>query len=228
MKYSILAILLAAAFSFAQETAEPQKTEAPAAVPAVAQEASEPQVAEPQATETQAAEAPQEAAEPQAPAPQAAATPAEAPAEAPAANPADAPADAAPQAAEASAANPAAVAAPEPTEAEDVDLSAEPSEPRRIDTGIEEKPTKQDWLLYTGIAASAWSIISLCAFSAFDDDTKELYDEANPQWMSHEAYEHTRSKIKHKQKWRDIWGVQAGVSAAVVALTWIPWLVINF
>lgn len=222
MKYSILAILLAAAFSFAQETAEPQKTEAPAAVPAVAQEASEPQVAEPQATETQAAEAPQEAAEPQAPAPQAAATPAEAPAEAPAANPADAPADAA------AAANPAAVAAPEPTEAEDVDLSAEPSEPRRIDTGIEEKPTKQDWLLYTGIAASAWSIISLCAFSAFDDDTKELYDEANPQWMSHEAYEHTRSKIKHKQKWRDIWGVQAGVSAAVVALTWIPWLVINF
>ena len=228
MKYSILAILLAAAFSFAQETAEPQKTEAPAAVPAVAQEASEPQVAEPQATETQAAEAPQEAAEPQAPAPQAAATPAEAPAEAPAANPADAPADAAPQAAEASAANPAAVAAPEPTEAEDVDLSAEPEEPRRVDAGIEEKPTKQDWLLYTGIAASAWSIISLCAFSAFDDDTKELYDEANPQWMSHEAYEHTRSKIKHKQKWRDIWGVQAGVSAAVVALTWIPWLVINF
>lgn len=218
MKYSILAILLAAAFSFAQETAEPQKTEAPAAVPAVAQEASEPQVAEPQATETQAAEAPQEAAEPQAPAPQAAATPAEAPAE---------PQTAAPQAAEASAA-PAAVAAPEPTEAEEVDLSAEPSEPRRIDTGIEEKPTKQDWLLYTGIAASAWSIISLCAFSAFDDDTKELYDEANPQWMSHEAYEHTRSKIKHKQKWRDIWGVQAGVSAAVVALTWIPWLVINF
>ena len=218
MKYSILAILLAAAFSFAQETAEPQKTEAPAAVPAVAQEASEPQVAEPQATETQAAEAPQEAAEPQAPAPQAT----EATAEAPAATPADAPADAA------SAANPAAVAAPEPTEAGDVDLSAEPEEPRRIDAGIEEKPTKQDWLLYTGIAASAWSIISLCAFSAFDDDTKELYDEANPQWMSHEAYEHTRSKIKHKQKWRDIWGVQAGVSAAVVALTWIPWLVINF
>lgn len=222
MKYSILAILLAAAFSFAQETAEPQKTEAPAAVPAVAQEASEPQVAEPQTAEPQAAEpqaveAPQEAAEPPASAPQAA----EAPAEAPAANPADAPADAA-------AAAPAAVAAPEPTEAEDVDLSAEPSEPRRIDTGIEEKPTKQDWLLYTGIAASAWSIISLCAFSAFDDDTKELYDEANPQWMSHEAYEHTRSKIKHKQKWRDIWGVQAGVSAAVVALTWIPWLVINF
>lgn len=221
MKYSILAILLAAAFSFAQETAEPQKIEAPAAVPAVAQEASEPQVAEPQAAEPQiaepqAVEAPQEAAEPQAPAPQAA----EAPAEAPAANPADAPADAA--------AAPAAVAAPEPTEAEEVDLSAEPSEPRRIDTGIEEKPTKQDWLLYTGIAASAWSIISLCAFSAFDDDTKELYDEANPQWMSHEAYEHTRSKIKHKQKWRDIWGVQAGVSAAVVALTWIPWLVINF
>ena len=221
MKYSILAILLAAAFSFAQETAEPQKIEASAAVPAVAQEASEPQVAEPQAAEPQAVEAPQEAAEPQAPAPQAAATPAEAPAEASAANPADAPADAA-------AAAPAAVAAPEPTEAEDVDLSAEPSEPRRIDTGIEEKPTKQDWLLYTGIAASAWSIISLCAFSAFDDDTKELYDEANPQWMSHEAYEHTRSKIKHKQKWRDIWGVQAGVSAAVVALTWIPWLVINF
>ena len=189
MKYSILAILLAAAFSFAQETAEPQKTEAPAADPAVSQEASEPQVAEPQTAEPQAA---------------------------------------APQAAEASAANPAAVAAPEPTEAEEVDLSAEPSEPRRIDTGIEEKPTKQDWLLYTGIAASAWSIISLCAFSAFDDDTKELYDEANPQWMSHEAYEHTRSKIKHKQKWRDIWGVQAGVSAAVVALTWIPWLVINF
>lgn len=219
MKYSILAILLAAAFSFAQETAEPQKIEAPAAVPAVAQEASEPQVAEPQAAEPQAVEAPQEAAEPQAPAPQAAATPAEAPAE---------PQTAAPQAAEASAANPAAVAAPEPTEAEEVDLSAEPSEPRRIDTGIEEKPTKQDWLLYTGIAASAWSIISLCAFSAFDDDTKELYDEANPQWMSHEAYEHTRSKIKHKQKWRDIWGVQAGVSAAVVALTWIPWLVINF
>jgi hypothetical protein len=219
MKYSILAILLAAAFSFAQETAEPQKIEAPAAVPAVSQEASEPQVAEPQAAEPQAVEAPQEAAEPQAPAPQAAATPAEAPAE---------PQTAAPQAAEASAANPAAVAAPEPTEAEDVDLSAEPSEPRRIDTGIEEKPTKQEWLLYTGIAASAWSIISLCAFSAFDDDTKELYDEANPQWMSHEAYEHTRSKIKHKQKWRDIWGVQAGVSAAVVALTWIPWLVINF
>lgn len=222
MKYSILAILLAAAFSFAQETAEPQKTEAPAAVPAVAQEASEPQVAEPQTAEPQAAapqaaEAPQEAAEPPAPVPQAA----EAPAEAPAANPADAPADAA-------AAAPAAVAAPEPTEAEDVDLSAEPEEPRRIDAGIEEKPTKQDWLLYTGIAASAWSIISLCAFSAFDDDTKELYDEANPQWMSHEAYEHTRSKIKHKQKWRDIWGVQAGVSAAVVALTWIPWLVINF
>lgn len=224
MKYSILAILLAAAFSFAQETAEPQKIEAPAAVPAVAQEASEPQVAEPQTAEPQAAapqaaEAPQEAAEPPASAPQAAATPAEASAE---------PQTAAPQAAEASAANPAAVAAPEPTEAEDVDLSAEPSEPRRIDTGIEEKPTKQDWLLYTGIAASAWSIISLCAFSAFDDDTKELYDEANPQWMSHEAYEHTRSKIKHKQKWRDIWGVQAGVSAAVVALTWIPWLVINF
>ena len=217
MKYSILAILLAAAFSFAQETAEPQKTEAPAADPAVSQEASEPQVAEPQAAEPQAVEAPQEAAEPPASAPQAA----EAPAEAPAANPADAPADAA-------AAAPAAVAAPEPTEAEEVDLSAEPSEPRRIDTGIEEKPTKQDWLLYTGIAASAWSIISLCAFSAFDDDTKELYDEANPQWMSHEAYEHTRSKIKHKQKWRDIWGVQAGVSAAVVALTWIPWLVINF
>lgn len=216
MKYSILAILLAAAFSFAQETAEPQKIEAPAADPAVSQEASEPQVAKPQAAESQAAE------------PQAAATPAEAPAEAPAANPADAPADAAPQAAEASAANPAAVAAPEPTEAEDVDLSAEPEEPRRVDAGIEEKPTKQDWLLYTGIAASAWSIISLCAFSAFDDDTKELYDEANPQWMSHEAYEHTRSKIKHKQKWRDIWGVQAGVSAAVVALTWIPWLVINF
>lgn len=226
MKYSILAILLAAAFSFAQETAEPQKTEAPAADPAVSQEASEPQVAEPQTAEPQAAapqaaEAPQEAAESQAPAPQAAATPAEAPAEAPAANPADAPADAA-------AAAPAAVAAPEPTEAEDVDLSAEPEEPRRVDAGIEEKPTKQDWLLYTGIAASAWSIISLCAFSAFDDDTKELYDEANPQWMSHEAYEHTRSKIKHKQKWRDIWGVQAGVSAAVVALTWIPWLVINF
>lgn len=222
MKYSILAILLAAAFSFAQETAEPQKIEAPAADPAVSQEASEPQVAEPQTAEPQtaapqAAEAPQEAAEPQAPAPQAA----EAPAEAPAANPADAPADAA-------AAAPAAVAAPEPTEAEDVDLSAEPEEPRRVDAGIEEKPTKQDWLLYTGIAASAWSIISLCAFSAFDDDTKELYDEANPQWMSHEAYEHTRSKIKHKQKWRDIWGVQAGVSAAVVALTWIPWLVINF
>lgn len=216
MKYSILAILLAAAFSFAQETAEPQNTEAPAAVPAAVQESTEPQIAEPQATETQAAEAPQEAAEPQAPAPQAA----EAPAEAPAANPADAPADAA--------AAPAAVAAPEPTEAKDVDLSAEPEEPRRIDAGIEEKPTKQDWLLYTGIAASAWSIISLCAFSAFDDDTKELYDEANPQWMSHEAYEHTRSKIKHKQKWRDIWGVQAGVSAAVVALTWIPWLVINF
>lgn len=211
MKYSILAILLAAAFSFAQETAEPQKIEAPAAVPAVSQEASEPQVAEPQTAEPQAAE-PQAVEAPQA---------AEAPAEAPAANPADAPADAA-------AAAPAAVAAPEPTEAEDVDLSAEPSEPRRIDTGIEEKPTKQDWLLYTGIAASAWSIISLCAFSAFDDDTKELYDEANPQWMSHEAYEHTRSKIKHKQKWRDIWGVQAGVSAAVVALTWIPWLVINF
>ena len=222
MKYSILAILLAAAFSFAQETAEPQKIEAPAADPAVAQEASEPQVAEPQTAEPraaapQAAEAPQEAAEPPASAPQAA----EAPAEAPAANPADAPADAA-------AAAPAAVAAPEPTEAGDVDLSAEPEEPRRIDAGIEEKPTKQDWLLYTGIAASAWSIISLCAFSAFDDDTKELYDEANPQWMSHEAYEHTRSKIKHKQKWRDIWGVQAGVSAAVVALTWIPWLVINF
>ena len=221
MKYSILAILLAAAFSFAQETAEPQNTEAPAAVPAAVQESPEPQVTEPQATETQAAEAPQEAAESQAPAPQAAATPAEAPAEASAANPADAPADAA-------AAAPAAVAAPEPTEAEDVDLSAEPEEPRRIDAGIEEKPTKQDWLLYTGIAASAWSIISLCAFSAFDDDTKELYDEAYPQWMSHEAYEHTRSKIKHKQKWRDIWGVQAGVSAAVVALTWIPWLVINF
>ena len=217
MKYSILAILLAAAFSFAQETAEPQNTEAPAAVPAAVQESTEPQVTEPQVTETQAAEAPQEAAEPQAPAPQAA----EAPAEAPAANPADAPAAAA-------AAAPAAVAAPEPTEAEDVDLSAEPEEPRRIDAGIEEKPTKQDWLLYTGIAASAWSIISLCAFSAFDDDTKELYDEANPQWMSHEAYEHTRSKIKHKQKWRDIWGVQAGVSAAVVALTWIPWLVIDF
>jgi hypothetical protein len=218
MKYSILAILLAAAFSFAQETAEPQNTEAPAAVPAAVQESPEPQVTEPQATETQAAEAPQEAAEPQAPAPQAA----EAPAEAPAANPAAAPADAA------AAAAPAAVAAPEPTEAGDVDLSAEPEEPRRIDAGIEEKPTKQDWLLYTGIAASAWSIISLCAFSAFDDDTKELYDEAYPQWMSHEAYEHTRSKIKHKQKWRDIWGVQAGVSAAVVALTWIPWLVINF
>ena len=220
MKYSILAILLAAAFSFAQETAEPQNTEAPAAVPAAVQEAAEPQVAEPQATETQAAEAPQEAAEAQAPAPQAA----EAPAEAPAANPADAPAPAA----DAAAAAPAAVAAPEPTEAEDVDLSAEPEEPRRIDAGIEEKPTKQDWLLYTGIAASAWSIISLCAFSAFDDDTKELYDEAYPQWMSHEAYEHTRSKIKHKQKWRDIWGVQAGISAAVAALTWIPWLVINF
>lgn len=217
MKYSILAILLAAAFSFAQETAEPQNTEAPAAVPAAVQESPEPQVTEPQATETQTAEAPQEAAEPQAPAPQAA----EAPAEAPAANPADAPADAA-------AAAPAAVAAPKPTEAEDVDLSAEPEEPRRIDAGIEEKPTKQDWLLYTGIAASAWSIISLCAFSAFDDDTKELYDEANPQWMSHEAYEHTRSKIKHKQKWRDIWGMQAGISAAVAALTWIPWLVINF
>lgn len=217
MKYSILAILLAAAFSFAQETAEPQNTEAPAAVPAAVQESPEPQVTEPQATETQAAEAPQEAAEPQAPAPQAA----EAPAEAPAANPADAPADVA-------AAAPAAVAAPEPTEAEDVDLSAEPEEPRRIDAGIEEKPTKQDWLLYTGIAASAWSIISLCAFSAFDDDTKELYDEAYPQWMSHEAYEHTRSKIKHKQKWRDIWGMQAGISAAVAALTWIPWLVINF
>lgn len=217
MKYSILAILLAAAFSFAQATAEPQKTEAPAADPAVSQEASEPQVAEPQAAEPQAVEAPQEAAEPPASAPQAT----EATAEAPAANPADAPADAA-------AAAPAAVAAPEPTEAEEVDLSAEPSEPRRVDAGIEEKPTKQDWLLYTGIAASAWSIISLCAFSAFDDDTKELYDEANPQWMSHEAYEHTRSKIKHKQKWRDIWGVQAGVSAAVVALTWIPWLVINF
>ena len=217
MKYSILAILLAAAFSFAQETAEPQNTEAPAAVPAAVQESPEPQVTEPQATETQAAEAPQEAAEPPAPAPQAA----EAPAEAPAANPADAPADAA-------AAAPAAVAAPEPTEAEDVDLSAEPEEPRRIDAGIEEKPTKQDWLLYTGIAASAWSIISLCAFSAFDDDTKELYDEAYPQWMSHEAYEHTRSKIKHKQKWRDIWGMQAGISAAVAALTWIPWLVINF
>lgn len=217
MKYSILAILLAAAFSFAQETAEPQNTEAPAAVPAAVQESTEPQIAEPQATETQAAEAPQEAAEPQAPAPQAA----EAPAEAPAANPADAPADAA-------AAAPAAVAAPKPTEAGDVDLSAEPEEPRRIDAGIEEKPTKQDWLLYTGIAASAWSIISLCAFSAFDDDTKELYDEANPQWMSHEAYEHTRSKIKHKQKWRDIWGMQAGISAAVAALTWIPWLVINF
>ena len=217
MKHSILAILLAAAFSFAQKTAEPQNTEAPAAVPAAVQESPEPQVAEPQATETQAAEAPQEAAEPQAPAPQAA----EAPAEAPAANPADAPADAA-------AAAPAAVAAPEPTEAEDVDLSAEPEEPRRIDAGIEEKPTKQDWLLYTGIAASAWSIISLCAFSAFDDDTKELYDEAYPQWMSHEAYEHTRSKIKHKQKWRDIWGMQAGISAAVAALTWIPWLVINF
>lgn len=223
MKYSILAILLAAAFSFAQETAEPQNTEAPAAVPAAAQEASEPQAAESQVTEpqaaetqtaeTQTAEAPQETAEPQAPAPQAAATPAEAPAEAPAATPADAP---------------AAVAAPEPTEAEDVDLSAEPEEPRRIDTGIEEKPTKQDWLLYTGIAASAWTIVSLCAFSAFDDDTKELYDEAYPQWMSHEAYEHTRSKIKHKQKWRDIWGMQAGISAAVVALTWIPWLVINF
>lgn len=218
MKYSILAILLAAAFSFAQETAEPQNTEAPAAVPAAVQESPEPQVTEPQATETQAAEAPQEAAEPQAPAPQAA----EAPAEAPAANPAAAPADAA------AAAAPAAVAAPEPTEAGDVDLSAEPEEPRRIDAGIEEKPTKQDWLLYTGIAASAWSIISLCAFSAFDDDTKELYDEAYPQWMSHEAYEHTRSKIKHKQKWRDIWGVQAGISAAVAALTWIPWLVINF
>jgi hypothetical protein len=217
MKHSILAILLAAAFSFAQETAEPQNTEAPAAVPAAVQESPEPQVAEPQATETQAAEAPQEAAEPQAPAPQTA----EASAEAPAANPADAPADAA-------AAAPAAVAAPEPTKAEDVDLSAEPEEPRRIDAGIEEKPTKQDWLLYTGIAASAWSIISLCAFSAFDDDTKELYDEANPQWMSHEAYEHTRSKIKHKQKWRDIWGMQAGISAAVAALTWIPWLVINF
>jgi len=216
MKHSILAILLAAAFSFAQETAEPQNTEAPAAVPAAVQESPEPQVAEPQATETQAAEAPQEAAEPQAPAPQTA----EASAEAPAANPADAPADAA--------AAPAAVAAPEPTKAEDVDLSAEPEEPRRIDAGIEEKPTKQDWLLYTGIAASAWSIISLCAFSAFDDDTKELYDEANPQWMSHEAYEHTRSKIKHKQKWRDIWGMQAGISAAVAALTWIPWLVINF
>lgn len=200
MKHSILAILLAAAFSFAQETAEPQNTEAPAAVPAAVQESPEPQVAEPQAAEPQAAEAP---------------------AEAPAANPADAPADAA-------AAAPAAVAAPEPTEAEDVDLSAEPEEPRRIDAGIEEKPTKQDWLLYTGIAASAWSIISLCAFSAFDDDTKELYDEAYPQWMSHEAYEHTRSKIKHKQKWRDIWGMQAGISAAVAALTWIPWLVINF
>lgn len=210
MKYSILAILLAAAFSFAQETAEPQNTEAPAAVPAAAQEASEPQAAESQVTEPQAAET--QTAETQT---------AEAPAEAPAANPADAPADAAAPAA-------AAVAAPEPTEAEDVDLSAEPEEPRRIDTGIEEKPTKQDWLLYTGIAASAWTIVSLCAFSAFDDDTKELYDEAYPQWMSHEAYEHTRSKIKHKQKWRDIWGMQAGISAAVVALTWIPWLVINF
>ncbi|MBR5694430.1 MAG: hypothetical protein IKX42_12185 [Fibrobacter sp.] len=214
MKYSILAILLAAAFSFAQETAEPQKTEAPAAVPAVAQEASEPQVAEPQAAEPQVAEpqaveAPQETAEPQAPAPQAA----EAPAEAPAATPADAP---------------AAVAAPEPTEAEDVDLSAEPEEPRRVDAGIEEKPTKQNWLLYTGIAASAWTIISLCGFSSFNDDANELYTEAETRGMSHEAYEHTRSKIKHKQKWRDIWGVQAGVSAAVVALTWIPWLVINF
>lgn len=222
MKYSILAILLAAAFSFAQETAEPQKIEAPAADPAVSQEASEPQVAEPQATETQAAalqaaEAPQEAAESQAPAPQAA----EAPAEAPAANPADAPADAA-------AAAPAAVAAPEPTEAEEVDLSAEPEEPRRVDAGIEEKPTKQNWLLYTGIAASAWTIISLCGFSSFNDDANELYTEAETRGMSHEAYEHTRSKIKHKQKWRDIWGVQAGVSAAVVALTWIPWLVINF
>ena len=199
---------------FAQETAEPQKTEAPAAVPAVAQEASEPQVAEPQAAEPQVAEpqaveAPQETAEPPASAPQAA----EAPAEAPAATPADAP---------------AAVAAPEPTEAEDVDLSAEPEEPRRVDAGIEEKPTKQNWLLYTGIAASAWTIISLCGFSSFNDDANELYTEAETRGMSHEAYEHTRSKIKHKQKWRDIWGVQAGVSAAVVALTWIPWLVINF
>jgi hypothetical protein len=110
----------------------------------------------------------------------------------------------------------------------DQSLSPSPARLPKKNLDIEEKPTKQDWLLYTGIAASAWSIISLCAFSAFDDDTKELYDEANPQWMSHEAYEHTRSKIKHKQKWRDIWGVQAGVSAAVVALTWIPWLVINF
>jgi len=214
MKHSILAILLAAAFSFAQETAEPQKTEAPAAVPAVSQEASEPQVAEPQTAEPQAAapqaeEAPQEAAEPQAPAPQAA----EAPAEAPAATPADAP---------------AAVAAPEPTEAEDVDLSAEPEEPRRVDAGIEEKPTKQNWLLYTGIAASAWTIISLCGFSSFNDDANELYTEAETRGMSRDEYEHTRSKIKHKQKWRDIWGMQAGISAALAALTWIPWLVINF
>lgn len=216
MKYSILAILLAAVFSFAQETVETQTTEAPAAA---AQEVTEPQAA------AAPAEASQEVAEPVPAEPQAAAPAAEAPAQeaAPAAETAPAPAPAA-------AAAPAAVAAPEPVESDvtDVDLSAEPSEPRRVDAGIDTKPTKQDWLLYTGIAASVWSLISLCGFSAFDEEAMELYEDSDPRSMTREHYEKTRSKIKHKQKWRDIWGMNAAISAGVVALTWIPWAVINF
>ena len=218
MKYSILAILLAAVFSFAQETVETQTTEAPAAA---AQEVTEPQAA------TAPAEASQEVAEPVPAEPQAAAPAAEAPAQeaAPAAETAPAPAPAA-----AAPAAPAAVAAPEPVESDvtDVDLSAEPSEPRRVDAGIDTKPTKQDWLLYTGIAASVWSLISLCGFSAFDEEAMELYEDSDPRSMTREHYEKTRSKIKHKQKWRDIWGMNAAISAGVVALTWIPWAVINF
>lgn len=204
MKYSILAILLAAVFSFAQETVETQTTEAPAAA---AQEVTEPQAA------AAPAEASQEVAEPVPAEPQAAAPAAEAPAQ-----------EAAPAPA------PAAVAAPEPVESDvtDVDLSAEPSEPRRVDAGIDTKPTKQDWLLYTGIAASVWSLISLCGFSAFDEEAMELYEDSDPRSMTREHYEKTRSKIKHKQKWRDIWGMNAAISAGVVALTWIPWAVINF
>ena len=215
MKYSILAILLAAVFSFAQETVETQTTEAPAAA---AQEVTEPQAA------AAPAEASQEVVEPVPAEPQAAAPAAEAPAQeaVPAAETAPAPAPAA--------AAPAAVAAPEPVESDvtDVDLSAEPSEPRRVDAGIDTKPTKQDWLLYTGIAASVWSLISLCGFSAFDEEAMELYEDSDPRSMTREHYENTRSKIKHKQKWRDIWGMNAAISAGVVALTWIPWAVINF
>lgn len=184
MKHSILAILLAAVFLFAQETVEPQNEPQIPAPAEASQEVAAPQVAAPQV------------AEPQVPAAQA-----------------------------------APVAAPEPVEtpAQTVYVVVEqPAEPKKVETGIENKPTKQDWLLYTGIAASAWSLISLCSFGAFDEDAKELYEDADTQMMSRDTYEQTRAKIKHKQKWRNIWGMHAAISAGVVALTWIPWIVINF